>query len=516
MLAALKGWLSASLAPRPALPRMRLGPEDNPDNPLMLQFFTWDTLHSELSWWKHLEHEIPKLAEMGFTQVWLPPPNKGAEPKGRGYDAYDLWDLGEFDQKGTVKTRWGTRDELLQACKVAAAHGIDIIIDAVLNHKLGGDRFESFPAVPVNAENRLKDEGPVREIDGWTAFDFKGRGNKYSGFRWTHEHFSGLDWDHRSRTNAIYRIASKGRKGWSRHVASELGNYDYLLGVDIDHRHPEAQQDLLNWGVWILETTGAVGFRLDAIKHFDRRFLYRFITHVRRQSRKPKMFSVSEYWSADLKLILPYIKAFGGETTFFDVPLHTNFHNASKNHSHYDLRDILNNTIVKEKPNDSVTFVDNHDTVIGQSLESWVDTNFKIQAYSLILLRQNGHPCVFYGDLYPNEECYNADTSRNLTLLIEARKKFAYGPCHDYFHDPKCIGFVRMGDSIHPGCAVLLSNKEDATGTFTHTVRMFLGREHTGTVFRSFMSPHGRVNIDADGWGEFSCPANRVEVWVRS
>lgn len=35
--------------------------------------------------------------------------------------------------KGTVKTRWGTRDELLQACKVAAAHGIDIIIDAVLN-----------------------------------------------------------------------------------------------------------------------------------------------------------------------------------------------------------------------------------------------------------------------------------------------------------------------------------------------------------------------------------------------
>lgn len=34
-----------------------------------------------------------------------------------------------------------------------------------LQHKLGGDRFESFPAVPVNAENRLKDEGPVREID---------------------------------------------------------------------------------------------------------------------------------------------------------------------------------------------------------------------------------------------------------------------------------------------------------------------------------------------------------------
>ncbi|KAJ6513236.1 alpha amylase [Mycena sanguinolenta] len=480
MLAALKIWLSERLFSSPALPRMRLGPEGNPDNPLMIQFFTWDTLKTEQSWWNHLASEIPQLAAMGFTQVWIPPPNKAAHPDGRGYDAYDLWDLGEFEQKGAVKTRWGTRDELLQACRVAAAHGIDIIIDAVLNHKLGADRFQKFLALPVNPQNRLEDAGPLREIDGWTAFDFKGRGEKYSSFQWTHEHFTGLDWDHRTRTQAIYKIAGKGRKGWSKHVAKELGNYDYLLGVDIDHRHPEVQKDLLTWGVWILETTGAVGFRLDAIKHFDRRFLFRFITHVRRQSQKPRMFSVSEYWSGD------------------------------KNHSHYDLRNILNSTIVKERPNDAVTFVDNHD------LESWVDTNFKIQAYSLILLRPNGHPCVFYGDLYPNDEGYNPEIAQDLKLLIEARKKFAYGLCHDYFQDTKCIGFVRMGDSLHPGCAVLLSNKEDPTGNFTHTVRMFVGREHARMIFRAFLSPHDSISIDADGWGEFLCPANRVQVWVRS
>lgn len=43
------------------------------------------------------------------------------------------WDLGEFVHKGTVATRWGTREELLHACKVANEHGIDILIDAVLN-----------------------------------------------------------------------------------------------------------------------------------------------------------------------------------------------------------------------------------------------------------------------------------------------------------------------------------------------------------------------------------------------
>ncbi|KAJ7494749.1 glycoside hydrolase family 13 protein [Mycena galericulata] len=478
MLAELKRWLSGFFSSTSALPRMRLGPEGNSDNPLMLQFFTWDTKHDEMSWWKHLELEIPKLAAMGFTQLWLPPPNKGENQNGRGYDAYDLWDLGEFDQKGTVKTRWGTREELLKACQVAISHGVDIIIDAVLNHKLGADRIERFPAVPVNPQNRLEDEGHMRDIDGWTAFDFKGRGTKYSSFRWTHEHFTGLDWDHRTRTKAIYRIAGPGRRGWSRNVDKELGNYDYLLGVDVSS---DVQKDLLNWGVWILETTGATGFRLDAIKHIDHSFLLRFITHVRKQSRMPRMFSV-----CTLKLILPYIKAFRGETAFFDVPLHMNFHHASKHNFRFDLRSILNDTIVKEKPKDAVTFV------VGQSLESWVDTNFKIQAYSLILLRQDGHPCIFYGDLYPNEECYDENVSKNLTLLIEARKKFAYGPCEDYLQEHNCIGFVRTGDLLHPGCA-----------------------EHAGAVFRSFMSQEKRVDIDNDGWGAFSCLSNRVQVWVK-
>jgi hypothetical protein len=43
------------------------------------------------------------------------------------------WDLGEFMHKGEIRTRWGTRDELLSACRTAREHGIDVLIDAVLN-----------------------------------------------------------------------------------------------------------------------------------------------------------------------------------------------------------------------------------------------------------------------------------------------------------------------------------------------------------------------------------------------
>lgn len=43
------------------------------------------------------------------------------------------WDLGEFDQKGTTATRWGTKEELLRLTSTAKTHGVDILIDAVLN-----------------------------------------------------------------------------------------------------------------------------------------------------------------------------------------------------------------------------------------------------------------------------------------------------------------------------------------------------------------------------------------------
>lgn len=480
----------------------------------MIQFFTWDALHEHMSWWKHLEQEIPKLAEQGYTQIWLPPPNKAAELDGRGYDAYDLWDLGEFVHKGDIRTRWGTREELLSACKAAREHGIDILIDAVLNHKLGADRHETFMATPSNPTNRLKDDGPPRMIDGWTMFDYPTREGKYSSFRWTREHFTGVDWDQKTQTKAIYRIVEPGHKGWSRNVDTELGNYDFLLGVDIDHTHPDVQRDLLNWGTWILETTGASGFRLDAIKHFDRKFLLSWLQTVRAKAGKSKMFCVAEYWSADLDKIIPYLRFFRGETSFFDVPLHANFHNASRQSDSFDLRQIFKKTLVGLQPGDAVTFVDNHDTVIGQSLESWVGENFKTQAYALILLRASGHPCVFYGDLYPNREGYSERTARNLQILVEARKYHAYGPQQDYFSEKNCVGFVRQGDRSHSGCAVILSNKT-IPANFKHEIRMNVGLAHAGSSYRSMMTQDQAVPIDAQGWGTFYCFANTVQVWIK-
>ena len=71
--------------------------------------------------------------------------------------------------------------------------------------------------------------------------------------------------------------------------------------------------------------------------------------------------------------------------------------------------------------------------------------------------------CVFYGDLYPNKECYEKEIGSKLKLLIQARKKFAYGIQREYLHDYNYLGFTREGDANHGGCAVIVSNAENTS-----------------------------------------------------
>lgn len=51
--------------------------------------------------------------------------------------------------------------------------------------------------------------------------------------KWTEEHFTGLDWDHRTKEKGVFRIVGGKHQGWSKWVDKELGNYDYLLGIDV-------------------------------------------------------------------------------------------------------------------------------------------------------------------------------------------------------------------------------------------------------------------------------------------
>ena len=221
--------------------------------------------------------------------------------------------------------------------------------------------------------------------------------------------------------------------------------------------------------------------------------------------------AVGEYWSGDLERLLHYLDTVGNSMSLFDVALHYNFFHASEAGRNFDLRTILDNSLVRTRPENTVTFVDNHDTQYGQSLQSFIDDRFKPLAYALILLRAEGKPCVFYSDYYGNP-VRNRPPVGNLGKLIKLRSRYAYGEQEDSFDDEHVIGWVRRGDEEHAysGIAVVMSYGDAGCR------KMFMGKHFAGEEFYDAMGNcPDPVTVDAAGWGEFQTEADAVSVWTR-
>ncbi|WVQ75657.1 hypothetical protein IAR50_005286 [Cryptococcus sp. DSM 104548] len=482
-----------------------------PGNFTMMQYFEWYAPGGGVHWKKY-EDETDRLASMGITACWIPPPTKGSSPEGTGYDIYDVWDLGEFDQKGSVGTKWGKKEDLLKAIKTASDKGIITYIDAVLNHKAGADDKEKFLATMVDQTNRNKEVGEMHNIEGWTKFDFPGRGDKYSDMKWNFNHFTGVDYDAATETNAIFKIQGEG-KHWATDVDKENGSFDYLMFADIDHSHPEAEADLNKWGKWVLQETGAHGFRFDAVKHISQSFIAQFVKHIRSgEGAKSKAFCVGEFWHDDVDALEAYLEGLGTQFSCFDSCLQDNFHQAGEAGEGYDLRKIFDGSLVQRRPIDAVTLVDNHDTQKGQSLERWVSPTFKPLAYALILLRPDGYPCVFYGDLYGCGGDNPQEPVGQLDDIVRSRKLFAYGETRDYWDHPNCLAWVRTGDEEHDGCVTVICN-----GNEDGSKRVEVGQEHKGEKWTDVLGWHqGEVTVGDDGWAEFFSPPQSLSIWTKT
>lgn len=477
-------------------------------NGLLLQAFEW-YLPDDGQHYLRLRENLPRLKELGFTALWLPPVCKGTSSSDVGYGIYDLYDLGEFDQKGTVRTKYGTKEELQALIRSAHEAEISIYADVVLNHKAGADETEVFKACEVSSENRDDVISEERDIEGWTKFTFPGRKGKYSDFKWNHHHFSGVDWDNIEKKQAIFKISGF-NKGWSFSVSDEKGNFDYLMNANIDHSNEEVRAELFRWVKWFIEELDLDGFRLDAVKHIDSNFMDELTKYIQKEIREDFYF-VAEYWISDPEALRDYISNTSQNIDLFDVTLHYNLYEASKSGKDYDLRTIFDNSIVRSDRTLCVTFVDNHDSQRGQSLESWVEDWFRQIAYALILLRKDGYPAIFYGDLFGiGDGSLYSGMGEKLEKLIELRRDFAYGEQQDYFEDPNLIGFVRMGDQQHPGKLVTVISNAEAS-----SLRMFVGEDLQGREFFDALSNHPEiVRIGEEGFGEFPVSPGSVSCWI--
>ncbi len=482
------------------------------ENGVMLQFFHWH-IAPDGKLWVELAERAQELQSRGVTGVWIPPSHKAADgAQDVGYGVYDLFDLGEFEQKGSTRTKYGSKDELLAAVQALRERKIRVYADIVFNQRCGADETEEVDARKVDMNDRNQVSDQTVQIKAWTKFSFPGRGERHSDMKWTAEHFLACDNDaNNPEENAIYLFNGK---TFSGDVSFEQGNFDYLMGCDVDVYHEQVRDELFKFGRWFVDTTGVDGFRLDALKHIPATFFKDWLNHLREHFGGREMFAVGEYWATTVEELKAYLDKTEGTMRLFDVPLHYKFVEASKTGQDYDLSKIFEGSFVADNPLMAVTFVDNHDTQPGSSLESWVEPWFKPLAYALIMLRRDGYPCLFYADYYgfPGNEHEEALASHRqlLDAFLDARAKYNYGDQHDYFDHPSCIGWLRTGDEEHPGAMVVLMSNGEAG----------LKRIETGkpnAVFKDCTGhDQGDVTTDDDGAAEFRCPAGSLSVWLQA
>ncbi|MBA7479769.1 hypothetical protein ES707_15205 [subsurface metagenome] len=194
---------------------------------VVFQAFYWNVPDGG-NWYNTIAGKAAELKSAGFTHFWFPPPTKGASGGySMGYDLYDHYDLGNYDQKGTVETRFGSLAEL----QAAAAACENVLLDLVANHMDGATELSQDPS-----------------DENWY----------WQGFHYVHGNF--------------WKSALDFHPGYPDDCDLCNGNDDIPdMGFeDICHNSSYMFNGLRDWASWLKTTVGNVsGFRLDAVKHFS-------------------------------------------------------------------------------------------------------------------------------------------------------------------------------------------------------------------------------------------------------
>ena len=86
-----------------------------------------------------------------------------------GYDPYDYYDLGDFNQKGRIKTWFGNQAELIALINAAHTANMQVYADLVIDHNNGGDAQELNP---IDGQTRWTkfNPGSGKFPRDWTCF----------------------------------------------------------------------------------------------------------------------------------------------------------------------------------------------------------------------------------------------------------------------------------------------------------------------------------------------------------
>ncbi|MAO38096.1 MAG: alpha-amylase [Zunongwangia sp.] len=419
---------------------------------VMMQAFYWD-VEPRFEWWNTISDKLGSWADAGVNRIWIPPASKGQSGGySMGYDPSDYYDFGEYDQHGTIPTRFGTREDLEQMISVAHDNDIEVIADMVLNHNSGGGL----------------EYNPYREKETYTLFD-ETHGNASGMFNRNYEDF----------------------------YPNSVSNYDpgslFYQETNLDHHRERVQ----NW-LWKDENSvakyyknvmGFDGWRFDYVLGFEDFVIKDWLEEV-------GGFSVSELWDGNPGVLRNHIEATGSGV--FDFAAFYVMEQAfDRNH---DLKGLTDDQVWQTNPEKAVTFTANHDTEKDANEDNIIAPENKLKAYAFIMTHP-GYPTVFYLD-YENPEF-----QEQLNKLIRIHNSLATGSLEIIYADNDEYIMQRSGNSENPGL-ILYMNISASTKRRTITTSWdssILMDYSENSNYHPKVSEDGEVTIEA--------PANSYAIW---
>ncbi len=304
-------------------------------NGVMMQAFYWDVPGGG-NWWNTIKGKVPAWSNAGMNAIWLPPASK-AQNGGysMGYDPFDYFDFGNFNQMGSTETRFGSRSELESLISEAHQNNLNVYADIVLNHNSGGSSESNI----FTNSSTYTDYAPASGMFYRSQYDFhpndfhNNDSGAFGGFADLCHHKSYVQ-------DELYRNQNSVAK-----------YYKNVMGFD--------------------------GWRFDYVKGFEPWVIQEWNNNV-------GGFSVGELWDGNAQVLEDWVNASGSSA--FDFACYYRMKDAFQNN---DLTNLNGDMLLKRQPSKAVTFVANHDT----------DEIFnnKILAYAYILTHE-GYPTMFYSD----------------------------------------------------------------------------------------------------------------------
>ncbi len=415
------------------------------EDDVMIQLFFWNagspgenpTQQGDTNWYNNVATQAVDLAASGFTLGYLPPPQKSESGRySMGYDPYDQRDLGEYDQKSTIPTRFGDLAALTNLTAVLTANGLKTTVDIVINH--------------------------MRQVSGQT-------------FDYVHNTFE--------KTAADFHPSTQGHNDemLPYHKTSEFGS-DYY---DIDHLAPYMRLGLKQWGDWVTGKVGFQAYRFDLSQRIESWYIWEWM-HYRRMLGS---FAVMEYWAlADGRELQEWIDLTGRVAAVFDWNLQKMLKDMCESNGSFDMKTLDHPSLLGMEPDYTVTFVDSHDTYAPmKTLDELGIAQDKKLAYAYILF-QLGLPMIYYHDHFlapyhdgtpdPNDSTrgwpsgyFGQPLKPHIDKGIWIRQNFLSGE-PEYLVTDSAVQSdlfiaVRSGNGTKPGGMLVLN---DATGTRTTTV----------------------------------------------